>query len=78
MSATETAVPVCSEKNICLNVLENSPEKIYNKVIFRQKICQLTFKGVNLYSSLPECFNTALLLDNCIKNKFKIIFKEYQ
>lgn len=78
MSATETAVPVCSEKNICLNVLENSPEKIYNKVIFRQKICQLTFKGVNLYSSFPECFNTALLLDNCIKNKFKIIFKEYQ
>ena len=47
MSATETAVPVCSEKNICLNVLENSPEIIYNKVIFRQKICQLTFKDVN-------------------------------
>ena len=27
MSATETAVPVCSEKNICLNVLENYREE---------------------------------------------------
>ena len=61
MSATETAVPVCSEKNICLNVLENSREKIYNKVIFMQKICQLTFKDVNLYRNFLECFNTALL-----------------